>query len=231
MDQALPNTTPHLIDLDELADWQQRQATLFADSPSPPRQTSFVEQLVRAVLAGWDFREPKGYYSLLEQQRGAAERTEDLATARRLLERFASSDLFAELAQTNYQRDVEFLLRQEAEHLPVVRGMVDGLWQDRSGRWHLLLFTLTAAEGASVARRLVLAAEALRQQVGSWPEVVVHDLAAGTSRRQAGGRLPHRKVLQALARELRDFCSGGHPAGPQRTARTSRHDRGIAANS
>jgi hypothetical protein len=90
------------------------------------------------------------------------------------LARFAASPLREEIAQaTTVRHGVEFLLRRET----VLRGIVDCLWQDAKGGWHLLDFVTedVPAEERSAfteARRksLALAASAVHQRTGAAPK-------------------------------------------------------------
>ncbi len=176
-----------------------------AGGPTEPAPSS-VERVVRAVLGRWDFREADGWRPLLAALcpgAGPLAQNGDSREAERLLERLARSELRGQLAgAVVLRRDVEYLLRV-GEGLPAVLGRIDHLWQDEGGRWNVLFFRFEP--GAAEVRwkeqqvRLVLAAAALRQQMGAWPRSVTLSLPRdGSAVARAGSRLPHRSVLAAV---------------------------------
>jgi hypothetical protein len=172
--------------------------------------------VLREVLRRWDFARQDGWRPLLERflpttesAGGRGLRTE----AEGVLERFAGSGLRRRLAEARTcRREVEYLFRppSEGQALPVVRGVVDCLWQDTEGRWHLLFYHFEAAGPADRERHwrrrqagLVLAAAAVREQTGTWPgRVVLCFLKDGGLVERAGSRLGQRTVLAAVVRCL-----------------------------
>jgi ATP-dependent helicase/nuclease subunit A len=175
------------------------------------------DRILRGTLERWDFQDPDGWrYALrhvLEAQakpETAEGQTKELG---RLLERFARSETFRQLAAARVcRRDVEFLLRSEGSEggAPgtVVRGVIDCLWQDPQGDWHLLAFTTDEAVPAArdkdwLRRRpaLVCWAAALHQGLGVWPRTMGRDyLADGTAVTRKCGPLSARQVVAALKR-------------------------------
>jgi ATP-dependent helicase/nuclease subunit A len=164
------------------------------------------EALARAVLAEWDFCEADGWRTVLA---GLTASREDGAAAGRALERFAASPLRACLAEAaEVQQDVGFLFdlaREEGDAaLPAVEGVVDCLWRDASGRWHLLGFT---AAGGANSDSLALGAAALRRQLGALPVgVVLADLATSRRLRQAAGRAAVGRLVAAAVRRVTARC-------------------------
>jgi ATP-dependent helicase/nuclease subunit A len=175
------------------------------------------ERALRAVLGRWDFAAADGWRPLLARlcPDGAplgqhAERRE----VQRRLERFAASEVREQLAEAVVcRREVDYGLSL-GDGLPAVCGRIDVLWQDRQGRWHLLLsgFDAVLADSPQVywqARqvRLVLAAKALHEQTGSWPRSVsLALLDGGEVLTRAGSRLPHRTVLRTVAEGLAELA-------------------------
>jgi hypothetical protein len=175
--------------------------------------------VLRAVLRQWDFRDEEGWRPLVQRffpAGGPAGEGGAGAEVGGVLGRFAASELRRQLAEARAcRREVEYLLdlSTPAEPLPVVSGSLDCLWQDADGHWHLLFYTAEPVpaggrDGIWRERRLglVLAAEAVRRQTGSWPRgVVLHSLADGGSVRRAGGRLQPRAALAGAAAALSAF--------------------------
>ncbi len=141
-------------------------------APSP------LERALRTVLETWDFRDPAGLRALVRRH---AE--EGGAQLQLLLERFAESETCRDLAAaTGRQWGVEFALnlaREGAADLPILHGVMDCVWQDTTGHWHLLYFVLEAVDkGQRDSRwqqhefKVVLAATAMQRQTGAWPKTV-----------------------------------------------------------
>ncbi len=136
--------------------------------PSP------LERALRTVLEAWDFRDPEMLRVLAKRHSTDAAWAADLE---QLLERFAQSATCRELATAqSRQWGVEFALNL-GTNLPVVQGVIDCVWQDADGQWHLLYFTaetLAKAERDRYwkqrQREIVLAATAMQRQTGTWPK-------------------------------------------------------------
>jgi hypothetical protein len=184
-----------------------------------------LDRLLRAVLDRWDLKEPEGWREILRQasdnQPEDSLPTSDLALQ---LSRFTSSELFTDLAASQKcYRTVEYLLnlhepQQRAvgitptDHtaginpaartpLPLLRGVIDYLWQDAHNHWHLASLVQGASSCAPESQRaaLVLAALALRPRLGDWPaDVSCYEFTSGQLTRWSGRRLPHRQVLAAV---------------------------------
>jgi hypothetical protein len=194
-----------------------------------------LERPVRRVLAQWDFRDPDGWRGPLHRclPAGGSLAEEGLrAEAADLLGRFAASPLREALAGAAVlRRESEYLLALEGG---VVAGLVDVLWQDARGRWHLVFYGLEpaltdeGAEGCWQARlpELVLAARAVQEATGEWPLSVTLALPAGDrALSKAGSRLPAKSVLQAAGRALARLA-GARP-GHQGGLAPPSHPRGI----
>jgi ATP-dependent helicase/nuclease subunit A len=186
------------------------------------------ERVLRAVLAGWDFRDPDGWRELLDwlyPAGGPAHRRGEQLEVRRALERFATSELRQQLAgATVCRREVEYLfdLGTAEEPLPAIIGQMDCLWRDGQGRWHLLFYTpeplAVDPEAGWRARQagLVLAAAAVRAQTDAWPRsVTLASVGGGGTVSRAGGRLPRRAVLAGAGKALREIA--GRPVEGERT--------------
>jgi hypothetical protein len=139
-------------------------------------EAALRDRVIRTVLGAWDFREAGEWEPLLarviESQPAQALHAE-LAEAFR---RFAGSPVFRQLAKArDLRRDVEYLAESPSGE-GVMRGVLDCVWQDGAGAWHLLLHD-TAGEGAAQGRRgragqtrLALAALAVEGQFGGPPK-------------------------------------------------------------
>ena len=94
---------------------------------------------------------------------------------------------------------------EEAGQL-VVRGVVDLLWQEPAGQWHVLLFDTVAAPGSGEKRAWqqrqlawTLAAAVVQRRFGVWPRSVRrYHCADGVTVSRPGQRLPLSKVQQAV---------------------------------
>ena len=128
------------------------------------------DRAIRAVLASWDFRDPEGWQAVL----GGSHR-DDLGEVFRA---FAGTRVFRQLGKAREcRRDVEYLLPLAASPL-VVRGVIDCLWQDDAGGWHVLDYDTSAGSEPgrrkrtqTVRIRLVLAALAAEALVGVVPGI------------------------------------------------------------
>ncbi len=241
-----PTFSSDLVLVEVLCDWLQRRGTLHAnltlqtDSWLEPEETASLtvgwltpvvapeEELLRRVLAGWDFADPQGWRSLLAALASGAD-PRMVAALQDGLSRLAGSAIAGELGQVGVlQRDMEYLLRLDAlggmrggvltppqSANSVIQGRIDCLWQDEQGGWQMLLFVWRV--GATdwdrawneELPRLVLAAAALQQQTGAWPRGVgLVVLPAAVLLRRAGRHLPHRRILgevtAALAEQARE---------------------------
>jgi hypothetical protein len=131
-----------------------------------------------------------------------------------LLEHFAASPLRQQLADAHTcHREVEFLATwpdDDAESF-ALRGLIDCLWQDQDGAWHLLDYITdrqcTHKSDASWRRRkssLVLSAWAVQQRLGAWPHSVSFcSMETGLVLSWGGRQLQQRKVLAATRDALR----------------------------
>jgi ATP-dependent helicase/nuclease subunit A len=164
----------------------------------PDGPAALRDRILRVVLERWDYRDPDGWRPLLNTF-GAALRhgAESLET---WLAHFAASPLREDIAQaTTVRHGAEFLLRREA----VLRGIVDCLWQDAKGGWHLLDFVtedVPAEECPAVteARRmnLAVAASAVHQQIGAAPkDAALYFFADGRTVRWTARQLQVAKAL------------------------------------
>ncbi len=221
---APPPFSSDLVPVEMLCDWLQRRGTLHADLPlqtdpwlEPEEAPALAagwrtpvllpeEQLLRGVLAGWDFADPQGWRPLLEAL-SAGEDGLVVAAVEAGLGRLADSEFVRQLASMGtLQRDVEYLLRLGSA---VLQGRIDCLWQDEQGGWQMLLFAWRAGTAdpervwSEELPQLTLAATALQQQTGAWPRsVTLVVLPAARLVRRAGRQLPQRRILDEVTEEL-----------------------------
>ena len=113
--------------------------------------------------------------------------------------------------------NIEFLLdlfpSPAGSSLPIVRGVIDRLWQDAGGEWHMLM---CVAENVSHAEMegywqsrepaLVLAARAVEQRLGTWPgSITVQFRATGEDVTRPGSSL-RRDLLTGIAAALSEIA-------------------------
>jgi ATP-dependent helicase/nuclease subunit A len=167
-----------------------------------------TDRVVRGVLAQWDFRDADGWRPMLARAIAALARPEVVREIMPEMEQtlacFAASETRRQLAEAKVcHREVEFLLPLEnCESPAAIRGLIDCVWQDEQGDWHLLMYATEAISDSGRRqedRRMagqILGALAARQQFGAWPKTVNrYDLKEGQVVRLSGSRLPHRKTL------------------------------------
>ncbi|MFN4261323.1 MAG: UvrD-helicase domain-containing protein [Gemmataceae bacterium] len=179
------------------------------------------ERLVHAVLERWDFAQMEGWRAALAtiwaahpMEGDKQSLMDELAS---WLHRFAASALRAELAQaTTCQRYVEYVidgaaLGEDNIEWPLVSGIMDCLWQDTAGHWHVLLFDARRHSPNSRKDRwhgrqagLVLAAQAVQRQLGTLPHTVaLHRFAEDELTRSPATRLCSRRTLTRIGTVLR----------------------------
>jgi len=163
------------------------------------------DQLIRAVVERWDFRDSDGWRALLAQaQAGHTDVPSDLEP---LFDRFTRSPTFGLLGSArNCYRESEFLFDGGGAR---VRGVIDCVWQDASGEWHLLFYaTGPIYEGLEQAwagrePEMVLACLAVERQVGRPPATVtLYCFEPGTALSRAMAELNAGKHLTAAAGRL-----------------------------
>ncbi|MCI0465127.1 MAG: UvrD-helicase domain-containing protein [Gemmataceae bacterium] len=159
-------------------------------------EAALRDRLIRAVLSAWDFRESGAWEPLLlrviEAQPAAGALLAELTEAFR---RFVGLPVFRQLARArDLRREVEYLAPLSSGE-GLVRGVIDCLWQDAAGAWHLLLHDTVGEgggrgkSGSAVQTRLALAALAVESQLGSPPKTArCHHWRTGrtTSLRRSG---------------------------------------------
>jgi ATP-dependent helicase/nuclease subunit A len=214
----LPEEAAYHFDAEDGSDrseWERPRQRIenVADSEAGLR-----DHLLRLVLEQWNFAEAAGWKPLLE--RALKEQIHPIPPAlraglQRILARFAESETCRHLATARTcQREVEFLLPLSVEEgtpgstsVPLVRGVLDCLWQDSAGSWHLLLYAMDNIPPADQekdwkAHRLALAVSvlAVQQQLGVWPKTVSRFyLEDGSVISRAGSRLQSRQALASLS--------------------------------
>ena len=116
------------------------------DPPLDPDQATALGSLVHEVLERVDFAQPMNWPQLLDSAAACArdELTDDTrALAREMLSRLMTSSVVADLTEaTSLHREVEFALRWPAAspggHPTLIRGVIDLLYEDPRGGWHIL---------------------------------------------------------------------------------------------
>ncbi len=160
-------------------DWARRR-----DFLNPRREDGDLrDRILRAVLARWDFRQPDGWQALLTEECRACGQPEAGEDGFRQLERplahLARSPLLARLAgAAECYREVEVLADWPGAGRVAVglHGLVDCLWREGPGDWHLLAWvterpTPDSADASWGGRRerLILQARAVQRCLGIWP--------------------------------------------------------------
>jgi ATP-dependent helicase/nuclease subunit A len=184
-----------------------------------------TERVLHRVLAGWDWRTPDGWRALLS----AALEPESLAARQQLridlqqqLSRFLASAPFRKVSEAVVcHRNLEFLLRAAAvEGLtaagetvpgPLIRGVIDCLWRDGKGAWHLL--ALATGQPSSrvdpwlgLKPTVFLWACAVQQQFDAWPKsATLYRFADGKVFRATGRNLRTSSIIETV-REAMVLC-------------------------
>jgi hypothetical protein len=137
-----------------------------------------------------------------------------------VLVRFAESGVREQMAGARAcYREVEFLVEWSGEQDPLagagLHGLIDCVWQDDAGAWHLLV-SAPHGNGAEEndaswpARHpaLVLAAWTLHRLHGAWPQsLTLYCLDTGRALTCRGKRVQQTKVLAAARAALRELRS------------------------
>lgn len=105
--------------------------------PSPRERLGGIaheaERLFWTVLDRWDLADADGWCPILDESEGNAD-TEEVGE---WLRRFGDSEVRSRIASAKqYQSSVEVLI--DRADLPALHGLIDILWQDAEGQWHLL---------------------------------------------------------------------------------------------
>jgi ATP-dependent helicase/nuclease subunit A len=170
-------------------------------------QRSHAEQTVRSVLGAWDFNDPNGWRPLLTA-RAAGMSAEELNKAADILVRFAASELRTRLAGAAvFHAAMPYVFDSSQEKkkgatLPAIRGIIDCLWQDAQGRWHLAGFVWNASSLDAAWDDVVFAAAAVRGQLGPPLTLTLFDLPSGEPAREAAGRFSLARLLSASLSHL-----------------------------
>jgi ATP-dependent helicase/nuclease subunit A len=181
-----------------------------------------ADRVLRGVLERWDFRQTDGWEPLFALELQAYDDTSAAAGLRRDLEpvmrRLAGSPTRERLAGARVcHRAVEFLTEGPGDgaargHTWLL-GVIDCLWQDGDGAWHLLAFA-AEEEGAGSQDAawpaqhpgLVLSAWALHRLHGAWPRsVTLYCWQTGTALTCTGRRVQQAKVVAAARTALREL--------------------------
>jgi ATP-dependent helicase/nuclease subunit A len=175
-----------------------------------------LDRVLRGVLSRWDFRHPDGWRVLLLQELQTSRVADTESSLARcsgeILARFAGSEMCRRLAVARQcHRDVEFLTDWPDGEGAGLRGVMDSLWQDAMGGWHLLAFDtrsdLPPDDDSWGGRKpaLVLSAWAAERHLGTGVKSVsLFHLATGTARTCAARSFGRRRVLTAAGSALKD---------------------------
>lgn len=154
------------------------------------------ESLFRRVLEQWDFRDPEEWKDLLtrllDERFEPFEASQEMNVLGELFATLAESPVRTELLQAcSLFREIEFRIdgprTVEAESVmmpfsgpaPHLEGVIDFVWQSRSGDWHLLGIDRGGSEffdESWLGRRPILSVQAyaLQQQLGNQLKTVRH---------------------------------------------------------
>jgi ATP-dependent helicase/nuclease subunit A len=183
------------------------------------------ERLLRLMLQQWDFSDPQGWRPLLRQAAGRFDLGPDGGGLEAALAGFVESETFARMASATVRhRELEFLLPWPGKKLPtglaqrpVIRGVIDCLWKDARGGWHLLWLATGSAGvvgGKSSGKAgprpgLVFWAHAVKGLFGAWPkDAAVYDLEDGSTLDLAGPVLRQARVLDLFRQALEEIARG-----------------------
>jgi ATP-dependent helicase/nuclease subunit A len=145
--------------------------------------------LLRTVLQAWDFRDPQGWRPLLRRAAAHLGLVDESGVLERGLEWFVTTNTFAPLGRAEVcHRELAFLLPWPGKkipagltHRPAVRGVIDCLWQDVRGGWHLVALRRRASPTrvdefakflGTIPLSLTFWVHAVRQLFGAWPQEV-----------------------------------------------------------
>ena len=188
------------------------------------------EALLRFVLQRWDFHEPDDWRGLLSRAAEAQLSFPAIGALAAELEsplaRFAASPTFRTLGSAvACHRDLEFISTWETgSGRPVCcHGVMDCLWQDGNGDWHLLGYASDRAVPSDGVREsqcrepaLILAAQAVSQAKGRWPKsITVYSFADGRATAYPVTRLRAGETAARVTAVLTEFLG--------RTSGTSPH--------
>jgi ATP-dependent helicase/nuclease subunit A len=170
------------------------------------------ERILRAVLERWDWRDPAGWRAALEQVNAEG-------MCEKALTQLTTSATFRALAEAKtcyrsweFARTVELADATPPRRL-LIRGLIDCLWEDAEGHWHLLAYTtkrLRSEERAAYGQvreiGLALAAAAVQLSLGAWPKsATLYWMATGAADRWSGRRLQAPAIQARLQAVLKDF--------------------------
>jgi ATP-dependent helicase/nuclease subunit A len=171
------------------------------DLDDGPSAADKAEQAVRSVLGMWDFHDPGRWRPLLSARTGGMS-DEEVNKATRVLKHFAEADLRTRLAAAAALRvEMPYAFdpsteKTAATDAPAVRGLIDCLWRDADGGWHLVGYLWDAMAADAAWDNLVFAAAAMRKQFGSPRSLVLFDLNHARPAREAAGRVPLARLLK-----------------------------------
>ncbi len=173
------------------------------------------ERVIQSVLERWDFSDPDGWRTLLKEEGQA--RSHDFTELEVPFWQFSGSVLVTELAAAiKCYRGLEYVLELPAgkgrkkQPSAALRGVLDFLWQDDKGGWHLLMIATSGLVPRRTERTwqghkisLALAASALSRQVTSPPaSYTVYHFPSGGLCRCDGRGLAARAALAAARRAV-----------------------------
>jgi hypothetical protein len=145
---------------------------------------------LRRILRHWDFSRPDAWRDALEHARVQYPGDPGLDKALHTrLERFARSDCLRELASNAQivRKEVEFVWRSGLEGASALAGVIDCLWCDRAGDWHVLQFDAKLeAPSASLAAACLALGKAVNKPLAS---ATVYRLSDGKSARWTNDQL------------------------------------------
>jgi ATP-dependent helicase/nuclease subunit A len=178
-------------------------------TPPSGTATADAERFFRDVVARWDFRQADDWQRLLHEELPARDGiAPGGGEVESILRQFARSDLRRQLADARAcYREAEFLTGWPGEDVGL-HGLLDCLWEDAGGSWHLLAYAWSAAGDATWGGhkpRLVLAAWALHRLHDAWPASInLYCLETGKSRTATGQGLRSARAVAEARSVLRE---------------------------
>ena len=133
------------------------------DTPLDPDQATALGSLVHNVLERLEFSQLSHWPTLLDEAvLCSAEALDDdtISVAKQMLSRLMTSSIVADLADaTNVHREVEFAMRWPSAAPggapTLIRGVIDLLYEDRTGAWHVLDYKTNDFPGHATDEQLL----------------------------------------------------------------------------
>jgi len=163
---------------------EPRHEPLVYVSPWESDTVASVQQLFRRTFDAWDLAE-KGWQPLLETNSAEMDfedREQTIETARRWLEALDGSDVARDFRAASERFSHLEFLSGTGESRGSHCGLIDLLWRDAKGTWHLAAITSLGQKDPKLKESIASQAAALRAQLGKATLVATtYDPASGKS--------------------------------------------------